>query len=552
MKSIILTALSCFCITLLNGQPRADFNVVPLPNAITQVANVPDINLASIECICFGNYGTNNEAMKRNARFLAQYINEAIGEQLPQQIDVSRSIPHIELALNTKKITNPEGYAISVGKKVIRIEGATPQGVFYGIQVFRKALPVTEGKDVVIPAVQVSGQPRFAYRGMHLDVCRHFFGVDFVKEYIDIMALHGLNTLHWHISDDQGWRFEVEGYPKLIEVAAFREGSVIGRNTGLYDHQRHGGYFTREQIREIINYAAERYITIIPEVDMPGHMVAALAAYPELGCTCGPYEVEQNWGVFDDVFCIGKEETFTFVFAVLDEIMKLFPSEYIQIGGDEAPRTRWKDCPRCQQRIADEHITSDGKHSAEDYLQSYFTKRVEKYLADHGRKIIGWDELLEGDVNPSATIMSWRSRKGDDDVRSAAEKGHDIIMVPNAILYFDFYQFPEDEWYKPLLIGGESTLEKVYNYEPAPASFSDVARSHIIGVQANLWTEYIAYKELAEYQVLPRMAALAELQWLQPERKNYSQFLDRAQRLTALYDRYNWKYCEYAWKKKTD
>ena len=551
MKSFILFFLSFVAITA-SAQPRADFNVVPLPNSITPAKNATDINLATMECICFGNYGADDQDMQRNARFLAQYINEAIGEQLPQQIDVSRSIPHIELALNKKRITNPEGYIISVGKKVIRIEGATPKGVFYGIQTFRKALPQTDAKDVIIPAVEVTGNPRFAYRGMHLDVSRHFFGVDFVKEYIDIMTLHGLNTLHWHISDDQGWRFEVEGYPRLIEVAAFREGTVIGRNTGLYDHQRHGGYFTREQIRDILAYAKDRYITVIPEVDMPGHMVAALAAYPELGCTGGPYEVEQNWGIFDDVLCMGKEETFRFVFAVLDEVMRLFPSEYIHIGGDEAPRTRWKVCPRCQQRIADEHIVSDGKHSAEDLLQGYFTKRVEKYLAERGRKIIGWDELLEGNVNPTATIMSWRSGNTDDDVREAAEKGHDLIMVPNSTLYFDFYQFSEDEWYKPLLIGGESTLEKVYNYEPAPASFSDAVRRHIIGVQANLWTEYIAYKELAEYQVLPRMAALAELQWLQPERKNYAQFLERAQRLTALYDRYNWKYCDYAWKQKTD
>lgn len=533
-----------------SAQQRADFNVVPLPNTITDVKNGVDINLSSVECICYGTYGADDQAMKRNARFLADYIEEATGERLPQQIDVSRSITHIELVLNKKKISHPEAYVIAVGKKVIRIEGATPQGVFYGIQTFRKALPKAKAAEVVIPAVEVKGQPRFGYRGMHLDVCRHFFGVDFVKEYIDMMALHGINTFHWHISDDQGWRFEVKDYPRLIEVGAFREGTVIGRNTGLYDHVRHGGYFTREQIRDIVAYAKERYITIIPEVDMPGHMVAALAAYPELGCTGGPYEVEQNWGVFDDVLCAGKEETFRFVFAVLDEVMALFPSEYIHIGGDEAPRTRWKACPRCQQRIADEHLVSDGKHTAEDMLQSYFTKRVEKYLNEHGRKIIGWDELLEGEVNPSATIMSWRSWNGDADVLKAAERGHDIIMVPNATLYFDYYQTPEADWSKPLLIGGDVPLEKVYAYDPAPASLSDNVRSHILGVQANLWTEYIPAKELAEYQVLPRMAALSEVQWLPANRKDYESFKKRAFRLTELYSRLGWRFCDYVWQKE--
>ena len=538
MKSIILTALSCFCITLLNGQPRADFNVVPLPNAITQVANVPDINLASIECICFGNYGTNNEAMKRNARFLAQYINEAIGEQLPQQIDVSRSIPHIELALNTKKITNPEGYAISVGKKVIRIEGATPQGVFYGIQVFRKALPVTEGKDVVIPAVQVSGQPRFAYRGMHLDVCRHFFGVDFVKEYIDIMALHGLNTLHWHISDDQGWRFDVEGYPRLIEVAAFREGSVIGRNTGLYDHQRHGGYFTREQIRDIIKYAAERYITIIPEVDMPGHMVAALTAYPELGCTGGPYEVWGMWGVHDDILCMGKDHTLQFVQDVLDEVMELFPSRYIHIGGDEAPRVRWEQCPLCQQRISDLGIHGTERQSAEALLQGWFTTRIQDYLSKHGRSIIGWDELLGCDIAPSATIMSWR---GAEPGAEGAKLGHDVIMSPVGPLYFDYYQ-TSSTWNEPTAFGGCNTLKKVYDFEPIPTELPEAARRHIIGVQANLWTEYITCEPQIQYQVLPRMAALAEVQWLRPADKDYDDFLARLPHLVDIYKRYGWTY----------
>ncbi len=539
MKTLILSLFMVFSLSLRAQTVEADFHVIPLPDAITEVKGADAMPLTRLECIC---YDVNDERMIRNAQFLAQYIEQQTGYRLPVQINVSSLVPAILLELN-KKITAPEGYVIEVGKKAVRIQGSTPQGVFYGIQAFRKALPQAKADSIALPPVRVAAAPRFAYRGLHLDVCRHFFGVDFVKQYLDMMALHQMNTFHWHISDDQGWRFEVPAYPRLTQVGAWREGTVIGRNTGLYDHVRHGGFYTEEQIRDIVRYAGERYITIIPEVDMPGHMTAALAAYPEMGCTGGPYEVEQNWGVFDDVLCPGREETYRFVFVVIDRLAQLFPAQYIHIGGDESPRTRWQACQRCQEVIRREGLKDDSHHSAEDELQGLFTRRVEQYVQSKGKRIIGWDELIDCGVDSTATIMNWRSWRGTEDVYRAAERGHDIIKVPNNPLYLDYYQTPDSLWNRPLLIGGYCPLDSVYAYEPAPASLSAKARQHILGVQANLWTEYIPSKELAEYQLMPRIAALAEVQWLQPGRKDYEAFRRRLTRLTALYRLFGWKYC---------
>ena len=544
MRRLVILMLCAFQLAAFaqTDMEMADFNIVPLPDAITPVKGVQTMPFDHIECIC---YGVNDERMIRNAHLLASYIEQRTGTLLPVQMDVSPMVPAILLSLN-KKMTAPEGYVVEVGKKAIRIEGATPAGVFYGIQALRKALPNAPADHIAIPAVRVSATPRFAYRGLHLDVCRHFFGVEFVKECIDIMALHGLNTLHWHISDDQGWRFEVPAYPRLTEVGAWREGTVIGRNTQLYDHVRHGGFFTEEQIRDIVSYAQERYITVIPEVDMPGHMTAALAAYPNLGCTGGPYQVEQNWGIFKEVLCPGNEDTYRFVFAVIDRLAELFPSEYIHIGGDESPRDRWRACNRCQATIARENLTTTAHTQAEDLLQGYFTRRVEQYVKSKGKRIIGWDELIDCEVDASATIMNWRSWRGTEDVNRAAERGHDIIKVPNDPLYLDYYQTPDSVWSRPLLIGGYCPLNKVYEYEPAPDDLSPQARQHILGVQANLWTEYITSKELAEYQLMPRIAALAEVQWVQPAQKDFAAFKSRLPRLLALYRLNGWKYCDFA------
>lgn len=518
------------------SQVMADFNVVPLPQQCVEMKGQP-FDLSTLMAISY----EGGEDMQRNARFLAEYLKKVVKQEVGiigvRPLKVKG--PAIMLKLNSK-MSEPERYRITVNDKSIVIEGATPAGVFHGIQTLRKALPVGKQEGVLVPAVVVDDVPRFAYRGMHLDVARHFYGVDYVKSYLDMLALHNINIFHFHLTDDQGWRVEIKKYPRLTEVGAWRRRTVIGRNTGLYDWKRYGGFYTQDEIREIVKYAAERYITVIPEIDMPGHMEAALAAYPELGCTQGPYEVEPNWGVFDDILCAGREKTFEFVEGVLDELMQLFPSEYIHIGGDEAPRTRWKTCADCQRRIKEEGLKPKGKQVAEDCLQGYFMKRVERYLNAKGRKAIGWDELLDCDVEPSTTIMSWRGAEGGVE---ASKNGHDVIMVPTSWLYFDYYQTKEDEWSKPLLIGGYVPLEKVYSFEPVPDAIPENLRGHVIGVQANLWTEYSYAWELVEYQVLPRMGALAELQWVQPEKKDYAEYKLRQKRLNALYELHGWKYC---------
>lgn len=464
---------------------------------------------------------------------------------LPRKIDVGKGALVVERKNIDKMITarissklhsgiRSEGYILTVDKKGIGIEARDSAGLFYGKQTLLKSLPV-EGDTVVLPYVIVSDYPRFGYRGMHLDVCRHFFPVSFVKKYLDIMALHGLNTFHWHLTDDQGWRIDVPGYPRLKEVAAWRNGTVVGRNSTIYDDVKHGGVYTKEELKEVVEYARQRHITVIPEIDMPGHMLAALAAYPELGCTGGPYEVGQSWGVFDDILCAGKEETFQFVKAVLDEIMDVFPSEYIHVGGDEAPKKRWDVCERCQKRMREEHLVNSNQ------LQGYFTKRVERYLNEHGKRVIGWDEILDCDVNPSATIMSWRGVEGG---LKASTMGHDVIMTPVQYCYFDYYQTKDRIYNTPFVFNAEVLLSKIYSFDPAPDSLPEEARSHILGAQANLWTEYIAYESVAEYQVLPRMAALAEVNWCASESKDYNDFLVRLDHLQTIYSQMGWQYCQ--------
>ena len=436
------------------------------------------------------------------------------------------------------KIDNAEGWRITVDKAGITVEGSTQAGIFYGRQALRQVM-AAQPKE--LPYAVIENSPRFAYRGMHLDICRHFFPKDVVKSYIDMMALHGMNTLHWHLSDDQGWRIEIKKWPRLTQIGAWRDRTVIGRNMGLYDRTMYGGFYTQKDICEIVAYAAERHITIIPEIDMPGHMVAALTAYPELGCTGGPYEVWPDWGVSDDILCAGNPKVYQFLEDVFTEIMQLFPSTIIHLGGDEAPKGRWQKCPKCQQKMREEHL-QDIEH-----LQGYMVRHMEKLFAEHGRRLMGWDEIMYCNVPKTSIIMNWRDWKGVDD---PAQQGYDVVRTPNSTLYFDFYQIPSSEWTNTTLIGGYSPLDKVYNYEPAPDSLSAEAKAHVIGVQANLWTEYIGSQDLIEYQVLPRMAALAEVQWADPERKNYDDFMNRLPRLLSIYQQEGWHYCTAALKKK--
>ena len=373
---------------------------------------------------------------------------------------------------------------------------------------------------------------------MHLDVARHFFSVDEVKRYIDLLAMHKLNVFHWHLTDDQGWRIEIKKYPKLTEIGSIRKHTMVKKNFDQYDNTPYGGYYTQDQIRDIVNYAKERFITIIPEVDLPGHMVAALASYPSLGCTGGPYEVQGMWGVHPDVLCAGKEETYEFVTDVLSEVIELFPSRYIHIGGDECPKDRWKKCPLCQARIQKLGLKTDKEHTAEERLQSYFMTRVEKFLNENDRQIIGWDEILEGGAAPNATVMSWR---GTDGGVQAAKLRHNVVMTPNTYLYFDYYQ-SEDTQTEPLAIGSYVPLERVYDFEPVPDTLDNDSKKYILGAQANLWTEYISDFKQVEYMLLPRLDALSEVQWTRPENKNWVNFLDRLQHNIQVYDLKGYNY----------
>jgi hexosaminidase len=402
---------------------------------------------------------------------------------------------------------------------------------------------IAKGNNITFPCVTINDYPRFAYRGMMLDCGRHFFPTKFVKEYIDLLALHNMNYFHWHLTEDQGWRIEIKKYPKLTEIGSKRAQTVIGHNSGKYDGQPYGGFYTQAEIKEIVAYAKARHITIIPEIDMPGHMNAALAAYPYLGCTGGPYKVQEEWGVFDDILCVGKESTFTFIEDVLSEVISLFPSKYIHIGGDETPRVRWKACPLCQKRIQDEGLKSDSKHSAEDRLQSYFMSRIEKFLNSKGRQIIGWDEILEGDVAPNATVMSWRGMAGGIE---AAHLHHNVVMTPNTYVYFDYYQSP-DIANEPLAIGGYLPVKDVYNFEPEPDSLAADVKPYIIGAQANVWSEYIPTGKQVEYMVLPRMSALAEVQWSNQEKKDYKDFASRLPRLLDIFQRDGLNYAKHVY-----
>lgn len=543
MKRLTLSLFICVCGIAMAFAASADYNVVPRPQTIT-LAKSGEYLLDGTKLVV---YPADNADMERNARFLVDYIKEMTQINVSSAVQNKKNVKgNISLSLN-QKIANPEGYTITVDKKGVNISGATAAAVFRGIQTLRKSLPIVKGEtSVALPFVNISDAPRFAYRGMHLDCARHFFPLEVVKDYIDMIALHGMNKFHWHLTEDQGWRIEIKKWPKLTTVGAWRSGTVISRNTPIEDGIRHGGFYTQDECREIVKYAADRYITVIPEIDMPGHMLGALAAYPELGCTGGPYEVQRRWGVFADILCAGKEKTFQFVQDVLDELISIFPSEYIHIGGDESPRSRWKECPLCQKRIQDEGIKAENGQSKEDRLQGYFTKRVEKYLASKGKKIIGWDELLGCDVDQSATIMSWT---GAEPGAKGAKLGHDVIMTPNGVMYFDYYQ-TKQTWNEPLSIGGCSTVEDVYQFEPVAADLTPEQAQHILGVQANLWGEYIAYPSQIQYQVLPRMAALAEVQWMQPQDKNFDEFKARVTRLCEIYRLHHWAVAPHLWRNK--
>ena len=425
----------------------------------------------------------------------------------------------ISLLIDENIQVNDEGYTLAVTDKSAVIKAKTAQGIFYGMQSFLQLLPaevestaLVNGVDWVAPAVSISDEPRFGYRGIMLDPCRHFIPVENIKKQLDVLSLFKINRLHWHLTEDQGWRIEIKKYPKLTEIGSKRiEGEGF----------EYGGFYTQEEIKEVVAYAAERFITIIPEIEVPGHELAAISAYPELSCTGDAITPRIIWGVEDIVLCAGKESVFEFLENVIAEVVELFPGEYVHIGGDECPKTSWNKCPLCQKRIREEGLKGDKEHSAEERLQSYFIQRIEKMLAKHGKKIIGWDEILEGGLAPTATVMSWRGEAGGI---AAASMNHDVIMTPGANgMYLDQYQ--GDYKIEPVTIGGYATLEKTYSYNPTPDTLIALGKAHHIqGVQCNIWSEYMYKTDLMEYRIYPRILALSEIGWTKDENKDYKDF----------------------------
>lgn len=528
MKKILTLALATTCLfasAAASRPAKADYYVVPLPceiklspkkgftvNRSTQIA-----------------YPAGDAKLQRNAELLAGYLKQLTGYDLRLTTEAPRKNA---IVLSTGLASdNKDAYTITVSDRTVTIDGASAAGNFYGIQTLRKSIdPQSAAGGVVFPAATISDAPRFGYRGAHFDTSRHYFPTDSIKEFIDMLALHNINRLHWHITDDQGWRLEIKKYPKLTEFGSVRAGTCIGHDFNSTDNKPYGGYYTQEEARDIVKYAADRHITVIPEIDLPGHMLAALTAYPELGCTGGPYAVWQRWGVSDDVLCAGNDTTLQFIDDVLAEVTDIFPSEYIHIGGDECPKDKWAECPKCQERIRQLGLKSDTHSTAEQKLQSFVMEHAAKTLASKGRKMIGWDEIIEGGLFPGATVMSWRGVEG---AREAAKQGHDAIMTPTNYCYFDYAQ-SQDPTTEPLGIGGYVPVSKVYSLEPTERLTPEQAK-HILGAQANLWTEYISTMDHVMYMELPRLAALSEVQWMQPERKDYDEFTSRLPRLINHY-----------------
>ena len=478
---------------------------------------------------------------KLTAGFLNDYLRKYYGFTLLTTKKATSNFISLNTRRFIKKPDNDERYTLKVTPKSVSITGDSYQGTFLGMQTLLQLLPTQKNTRLVVNAVDIEDYPKFAYRGMHLDVGRHFFDVNFVKKFIDFIALHKMNTFHWHLTEDQGWRIEIKKYPLLTKVGGFRNGTILGHHPGTGNTMEHyGGFYTQDEIKAVVKYAADRFITVIPEIEMPGHSSAAIAAYPQLSCFPGEStvvkdkviwsgtrqgkQVQQSWGVYEDVFC-PTEYTFSFLEDVLDEVIKLFPSQYIHIGGDESPKDSWKRSSFTQQLIKEKGLKDEHE------LQSYFIQRIEKYLNSKGKKIIGWDEILEGGLAANATVMSWRGEEGGIE---AAKQNHQVIMTPGAYVYFDHAQGkPEDS----LTIGGYLPLEKVYQYKPVPAALEGEQAKLVMGSQANVWTEYMNNPQKVEYMLFPRMSALSEVLW--NDKKDYDDFKTR---LTTQLKRYDlWK-----------
>ena len=509
---------------------KGNLDVIPQPQEIVLARDTTPFIIDRSTTIV---YPATNEKMHRTADFLATFIKEMTGTEV-RVSDKEKSSNAIILAVDST-MGHPEGYKLQITPEKVLLTGGSEAGVFYGIQTIHKALPILKDGKVAaaLPAGTVTDFPRFRYRGFMIDVGRHFFPVSYLKQMIDLMALHNINYFHWHLTEDQGWRIEIKKYPKLTEIGAKRDSTIIDWETKKFDGKPHSGFYTQDEAREIVRYAADRFITVVPEIDLPGHTTAALASYPELGCTGGPYKVLCSFGVFPDVLCAGNDQTLQFTKDVLDEIMDIFPSEYIHIGGDECPKSRWEKCPKCQAKIKELGIKALPKHSKENQLQTYFMSELEKEINAHGRRMLGWDEVLEGGLTPNSTIMSWRGIQGGIE---AARQHHDVIMTPIQRLYFSNPRINK--------MTGFEWMNRVYNFEPVPAELTDAEKKFVIGTQGCIWTEWTADSTKMEWQILPRMAALSEIQWTLPEHKNFERFTERLPEMLKIYSSLDYGYRE--------
>lgn len=514
MRLFLILFILCFtCFSIHAQENNINYGIIPAPKSI--IKKTGSFKLSSQTAIIY----TSAEDRKI-AELFRDLVQDKDGFELVIAKNFVKTPESVIYFDSNNSPIKGEAYEIEISEKQITLKGEA-KGLFYAMQTLSQ-LYLANRKTKEIPQLFIKDEPRYAYRGLHLDVGRHFFPLDFIKKYIDLMAVYKLNNFHWHLTEDQGWRIEIKKYPKLTEIGAFRAQTLVGnyhdRMPQWFDGVSYGGFYTQEEAKEIVAYAASKYINVIPEIELPGHSVAALTAYPHLACgdNPGPFKVEEKWGVFPDIYCAGKEQTFEFLENVLSEIIDIFPSKYIHIGGDEAPKARWKTCPYCQKRIKGQKLKN------EDELQSYFIHRIEKFVNKKGRSIIGWDEILDGGLAPNATVMSWRGVKGGI---AAAKQHHDVIMTPSTDgLYLDHVQGRSDQ--EPLSIGGDGRIELIYNYDPTPGVLTSEQQKFIKGVQANMWTEYIKTTNHAEYMLLPRLMALSEIAWTIPQNKNYKDFTE--------------------------
>lgn len=539
MKRILFLFICPLLAVACNKRVVADYNVIP---------QVQNLSVKDGDVYVFDssrNLVYDNQDSRRSLELFAQDLEELVGIRPSVAAGTSEDAKdNVYFTLGLQD-GGKEAYTINVSSDGILVRAVAPEGIYRATRTLLKSVGTEKTSSVEFPSAEVSDWPRFGYRGLMLDVSRHFSDVEMVKRTIDMLALHQLNIFHWHLTDDQGWRIEIKSHPELTEVGAWRDDTVVGRYLGGTDYptdgKRHGGFYTQEQIREIVAYAKERYIEIIPEIDLPGHTSAVLAAYPQLGCEDKEYKVANRWGVISDVLCAGNPASLDLFKDIMDEVCDLFPGKYIHLGGDECVKDRWKVCPKCQKKIRELGLKDGSRYSKEDYLQSWFMGEVASFVQSKGKRVIGWDEILEGVPMDDSVIMSWRGTEGGI---TAARMGHDVVMTPTSDMYFDQSQTLASQL-EEIPVGGFINVMKVYSYEPLPASLTPEQQKHILGCQANVWCEYMPEERIRQYQILPRLAALSEVQWTMPERKNYKDFLKRLPKMLSIYDRYGYNYAKH-------